>query len=257
MQSKFWVGASLALASSVAAAQDPRQMSTIWMVQPSETQPDTVEAGSTDFIMKQRLLPTGLVRLTGTFQDAKGKRSFGTGTQLFEVKSDVPIYCVAGMREPKGFEKWMVGGATSQFCLVDMDSDQRFDGYFEPVSMVPGLPTIAGKRPKKPKPMAPVAYEIADPSTLEKPFWIGIQYQGKPLLYDRRNFGVSFGSDTSKGALTSWVYTSGSNYPLSQNLLGASFTVLGETDGRLRVRIDQPIPPQPFGVVHTVTYRIY
>ena len=257
MQLKFWLGVCVALVSSAATAQKPRQMLTIWLVQPAGTQPGTVEASSTDFILKQRLLPTGLAQLTGPFQDADGNRALGRGTQLFEVKSDVPIYCVAGMRKPKGFDKWMKGGTTSQFCLVDMDSDRRFDGYFEPISMVPGLPTIAGKRPKKLKPMTPVGYELADPATLEKPFWIGIQYQGKPLLYDRRNFGVSFGSDTGKGSLTSWVYTSGSSYPVSQKLLGASFTVLGEAGGKVRVRIDQPIPPQPFGVMHSVTYRIY
>lgn len=258
MRLKFYLGASVVLLSSAAAAQMPdRRMTTIWMVQPADTQPGPIEAEARDIIWKQRLLPTGLARLTESYQDSNGKRSFGPGTQLFEVKSDVPIYCVAGMRDPKGFEKWLKSGSTSQFCLVDMNSDQRFDGYFEAISMVPGLPTIAGKRPKNPKPMTPVGYELADPSTMEKPFWVGIEYQGKPLIYDRRNFAVSFGSDTGKGSLTSWVYTSGSNYPLSQELLGARFTVLGVTGNKIQLRIDQPIPPQPFGVAHSVTYRVY
>jgi hypothetical protein len=233
-------------------------MTTIWMVQPADSAaPAEVEVGARDLILKQKLLPSGLARLTGSFQDDGGKRSLGPGTQLFEVKSDVPIYCVAGLREPKGFEKFMKGDSRVQLCLIDTDADGRFDAYFEPVSMVPGLPTITGKRPKSPRPMTPVAYEPAEPSALEKSYWVGIEYQGKPLIYDRRNFGISYGSDDSKGAVTDWIYTSGSTYPISKQLLGASFTVLGMSGDKLRVRIDQPMPPQPFGVIRTVSYRFY
>ena len=252
------LGAGALILTSAGSAQSPdRRMTTIWTIEPADSPRPSVEAAAGDILWKQRLLPTGLVRLSAPYQDAGGKRSFGAGTQLFEVKSDVPVYCVAGMRDPKGFEKWLKSGSTTQFCLVDLDSDLRFDGYFEPISMVPGLPTIAGKRPKNPKPMSPVSYELIDPSSMEKPFWVGIQYQGKPLLYDRRNFAISFGSDTGKGSLTSWVYTSGSDYPLSQELLGARFTVLGMSGDKLQVRIDEPIPAQPFGVAYSVTYRIY
>jgi hypothetical protein len=242
----------------MAAGQQPsREMTTVWMVQPAEPTAGELEVKARDLILKQKLLPSGLAQLTDSFQDAGGKRSLGSGTQLFEVKSDVPIYCVAGLREPGGFEKFMTGGASRQFCLIDMDSDRRFDAYFETGSMVPGLPTIAGKRPKKPKAMSPVGYEVVEPSTIEKSFWIGIEYQGKPLIYDRRNFAISFGSESGKGSMTDWVYTSGSAYPLTKQLLGASFTVLGVNGDKLKVRIDQPMPPQPFGVVHSVSYRFY
>jgi hypothetical protein len=132
----------------------------------------------------------------------------------------------------------------------------RFESYFDTISVVPGLPTIAGKRPKKPKPVAtPVAYEVAAPADLEKPFWIGIRYQGKALIYDWRNFQVSFGSDTTDGSLTDFIHTSGSNYPMSLSLLGARFTVLGLEDKKLKVRVDETMPPQPFGIMRTVTYR--
>jgi hypothetical protein len=122
---------------------------------------------------------------------------------------------------------------------------------------VPGLPTIAGRRPKKTKPVTPVRYEKVDPATLEKPFWVGIQYYGKPLLKEARNFNVAFGSDTSKGALTSFVAAEGANYPVSQQLLGASFSVLGAENGKLKVHVDQPMPRQPFGVVHSVNVKVY
>ena len=229
---------------------------TIWVVQPAEAPADTVEVGFGDLILKQQLLPVGLAQLTGAFQDETGKRAFGAGTQLFRVLSDVPVYCVAGMREAKGFEKWLASGVTQQFCLVDSDSDGAFESYFEPISEVKGLPTIAGKRPKKIKPIAPVAYEKIDPARMEKPFWVGIQYYGKPLMKEARNFNVAFGSDTSKGSLTSFVATEGSNYPISQQLLGASFSILEAENGKLKVHVEQPMPRQPFGVVHSVSYRV-
>jgi hypothetical protein len=251
-------GYLLAVSGSAAVAQAPREMTTIWLVQPAvEITGQTVEVSRGDFLLKQRALPSGLARLTGELSTPDGKRHFTANHELFEVKSDMPIYCAVQARAQSGLEKWLTEGATKQFCLVDSNSDLQFDAYFEPISQIPGLPTISGKRPKKLKPLSPVPYAMADASTMQATYWIGIEYQGKPLIYDRLNFAVAFGSEVSKGSLTDWVYTSGSKFPASSGLLGAKFTVLDNPGGKIKVRIDQPMPPQPFGVMRTTTYRIY
>ena len=235
-----------------------RNLSTLWIVMPA-TEPAgrEVSVKSGELIMKQRLIPAGLAKLTGSAVDPEGKFELTSGAELFRVQSGVPVYCIAGKRAPGGVAKWLVGGGSSQLCLVDADSDGRFEGEFTTASAVGGLPTIAGKRPKEADPLvAPVAYERADPSTMTTQYWVGIEYQGKPLLYNRRNFAVSFGTDKSDSSLTDWVYT-GAEMPASQTLLGATWTVLALEEDRLKVRIDQPIPPQPFGIVQTTTYRFY
>jgi len=252
------LGYLLVVSGSGAVAQSPREMTTTWLIQPAaEVTGRTFEVSRGDILLKQRALPSGLARLIGELRTPDGKRSFAANHELFEVKSDLPIYCAVQERAQSGLEKWLTEGSTRQFCLVDSNSDLQFDAYFEPISQIPGLPTISGKRPKKLKPLSLVPYAIADASTMQAAYWIGIEYQGKPLIYDRLNFAVAFGSEVAKGSLTDWVYTSGSKFPASSGLLGAKFTVLDNPGGKIKVRIDQPMPPQPFGVMRTVTYRIY
>lgn len=235
-----------------------RSFSTMWIVMPdNQRTPREVSVKGGELILKQRAMPFGLARLTGPAADPKGKFDLTAGTELFRLQSDVPIYCLAGKNAPTGVAKWLLGGSTTHLCLVDADADGRFEGQFVTASQVEGLPTLVGKRPKTADPIiAPAAYAPAAPSSGTTQYWVGVEYQGKPLLYNRRNFTVSFGNGKDKGSLTDWVYTGGT-FPAEQTLLGAKWTVLALDGDQLKVRIDQSMPPQPFAIMHSVTYRFY
>lgn len=235
-----------------------RSYTAIWVILPdADPAPREMSVKGGELILKQRAVPLGLARLDAPVADPKGKFELAAGTELFALQSDVPIYCVTGRRAPSGVSKWLLGGKNTQLCLVDADADGRLEGSFVALSPVAGLPTLTGKRPKQADPLvAPAAYRRADPRSITTPYWVGIEYQGKPLLYNRRNFAVSFGNGDDKGSLTDWVYT-GAEFPASKSLLRAQWTVLALEGDRLKVRIDQSMPAQPFGIMHSVTYRFY
>lgn len=250
----------LLLAAAASPPQAQRhEVATPWVILPDpKLAGTTVTVAGGELILKQRAVPMRAGRLTDEIVDPAGKFTFSPGAELFSASSDDAVYCIAGAAEKTGFAKWMASGANGQFCLIDGDGDKKFESFFTPVSMISGLPSLSGKTPKNPKLLPkPVGYEALAPTAMTTRYWVGIEYQGKPLLYNRRNFGVSFGSDSSKGALTSWVYT-GSTYPASQTLLNAKWTVEAlQSDGRIRVRIDQSLPMQPFGVFRSISYHFY
>ena len=107
------------------------------------------------------------------------------------------------------------------------------------------------------KPTAELSYVITDPKDMEKQFWVGIQYQGKHPLYNRRNFKISFGTDNDRGSLDdTWTYV-GATFPASAKLIGAEFTALGLEGENLRVKIDREFPFETFAVLRTVKLNFY
>lgn len=224
----------------------------------AETAGKIIQIKSGDVFMRQRLLPTKAARLSANMLDKAGKILIAKDTEMFALDAGmVSVFCEAGAQDPSGMKSILVAGGYAHDCGIDRDGDGRFESHFKARGAVKGLPSLSGKLPKQPNVIAPVGYEAIEPSAMAAQYFVGIEYEGKPLLYNRRNFRISFGNADKQASLSDWSFINADSYPKSLNQLGGQFTVLSESNGALTVRIDQNIPRQPFGIVRTVSYSFY
>ena len=238
-----------ALACSAPSAAADRMLNTVWRVGESLVPAGEREVGRLDYALKHRLLPMGLAELTAGSADPG--QGLGAGTQLVEIQSAAAlVFCDAGIRGQK-----LVGHA--QPCLVDADRDGRFESLFWTTSVTKGMLTIQGKLPKKPKPIGPLPYRRLDPGQFKDALFVGLQYRGDANIFGNHVFEVKYGSDEKTGSLTERILHKKANIPGSTDFLGGRFTILSAGADAIRVRVDRPIPDQPFAVFQTTTYRIY
>jgi hypothetical protein len=247
MKLSIAVAALVALSSPAVAAD--RTVFTIWMIDDREAALETRDVRRLDFVIKQRLLPAGLARLDVDGTSA-GLAALTAGKQLIELQSsDALVFCDPVIRPQK-----LIGHG--QTCLVDADKDGRFEGMFFTSSVTKGILTIQGKRPKTPRPIAPLAYRRIDPAEFGETLFVGLQYRGDANLFGNHVFEIKFGSADQTGSLTERVLYKKDQIP-PKEVLGGRFTILESIPDGIRVRVDKPFPRQPFAVLQTTTYRFY
>jgi hypothetical protein len=242
--------AATALAASPAAIAQSRDLQSLWVVQPiAVPEGDRLLAGG-DFVLKQRLLPTGLAELGADV--ALGTTTFAAGTQLVAATAEgVKIFCVTDVAKQK------LLGASSQPCLIDSDSDGDFDGWFNGYSQTKGLLTLSGRYPKKPKPIAETGYREVPPGTMRDTYFVAIERRNYFNIYSRESFMIVFGREGQLERLTAPIAFKSSEMPRELSVMGAKFTAISESGGKMLVRISAAMPQQPFGIVKTTSYSFY
>ena len=246
---KLAIAAAFVVAPASAMAAD-RTVTTLWMIEDRGAAGETREVRRGDFVFKQRLLPTGLAELE---MDPASPQVAGLadGMQLVELQSrEGLVFCDPVIRPQK-----LIGHG--QRCLVDGDRDGRFEGLFLTTSVTKGILTIQGKRPKAPRAVGPIAYRRVDPTEFKTELFVALEYRGNANPLGNHVFEINFGSAERTGSLTGRLIHKKGDIPGSKEVMGGRFTILETTPDGLRVRIDKPLPSQPFGVIQTTTYRIY
>ena len=252
---------SLAAMQAACSSPDPnRRLTTNWIIQPTDvaTEPVRVESGGT--VIRQTLHPDGAAQLSADVQHGTGEDDLlAEGTVLYRVRNPVAnVYCATNLANTSTLNAIFLNSTNAQRCLVDEDQDGAFESAFTVRSPIEGVPIVNGLLPTERRPIEPpVAYEKAEPSIVGDTYWVEIEYRGRPLLYDRRNFGIQYGNDRVDQRLTSFQHVDGDELPQSLNMLGSSFTVLEEDDDGLLIRIDRPMAPLPFSVTQITTYSYY
>ena len=241
-----FAGAAL-IAGPVAAAEAPsRYISTLWIVQPAPPPVGERLLAGGDFVLKQRLLPTGLIELAAPAM--LGSTSFDAGTQLIKARAEgVTVYC-----RPYEPDDKLVG------CLMDRDSDGDFEGWFDVLSQTKGLVSIGQKYPKKIKPLdADVGYRTVPITHMTDIYFVAIERRNYFNIYSRESFMIVFGREGALERLTAPISFKSSEMPKQLTVLGAVFTAITERDGKMVVKVQQAMLAQPFGVVKTTSYRFY
>lgn len=241
------LGTSWLIAAGPAAAQS-RRLLTLWTIEPAPHPVGIRHLAGKDEVLRQRLLPTGLAELERTWSDSEAGAELAAGTQLIEATSDAgAVYCEGDIR---GF------GSDGLLCFLDSDRDGRFESRFKAVSSTPALAMITGKMPKAPQPLAtPLEYRVVDPRTSRIPAFVAIERRNYFNIYGRENFMIAFGTGDEKKRISDPVHFKASDMPKEMTILGARFTALSETDGKMAIEIHSGMPAQPFGVVSVVSYR--
>jgi hypothetical protein len=249
-----------AFAPAGAARRVPQeQMTTIWLIQPGEPSPEPRPVHRGEAILEQKLLPAGLATLSEPFDGGEVKRPLAAGTQLFLVSyRPAAVYCAFQYKPPNALlALWSPTTTGTQLCFVDAERDGRFENFFIASNATPSLPGIYGPLPKTLKPMAPLAYSAADTASFGGDLSVSIVYTGKGLVNNVRRYAIFFGSKDKRARLTADQVSHGKDFPLSVEVMGATISILSGSGQDIVARVDRPIPPQPFGVVRTVTTVYY
>lgn len=236
------------LVPALPAAAQSRRLMSFWVIEPAPHPVGIRHLGGKDEVLRQRLLPSGLAELARTWSDSEAGAELSAGTQLIEASSDSgAVYCEGDIR---GF------GSDGLLCFLDSDRDGRFESRFKAASSTPALAMITGRMPKAPTPLAePLDYRIVSPATSRIPAFVAIERRNYFNIYSRENFMIAFGTGDEKKRITDPVHFKAADMPWELNILGARFTALSETDGKMAIEVHSGMPAQPFAVMSTVTYR--
>ena len=272
-----WIGfcASAALLAAVAPAlgvaqtADPaaarrterseRFYMTLWWVQPSSEALGRRSVRDGEYVLRTRLLPPSLVRLSADAASERGGRVvLPAGTQLFGLStSGPPIWCALARRSTGGSVRGAVLGglvgrrAPSQTCLIDLDKDGRLDAFFSPNSPIGGVPNFSGYRPRNPDRLAPTAFEELQTEQIETEYFVGIRYEGLSMVGANPAFSISFGNERNRERLTETITPRGGVV----EALGGEFAIAGREGETLEVDIRRTLPRRPFHVMQTISYR--
>ena len=249
--SKALAAGALGIACLVAAgpaAGQSRRLVSLWTIEPAPPPIGIRNLAGKEEVLRQRLLPTGLAELAQAWSDAESQDSLPAGTQLIEATSSAgAVYCEGEMTE---------GPATRLSCFLDADRDGRFESRFKATSSTPALVMLSTKMPKVLKPLAvPLEYKVVDPATSRIPAFVAIERRNFFNIYGRENFMIAFGTGDDKKRITDPVGFKATDMPKEMTILGARFTAISETDGKMAVEVHSGMPAQPFAVMSTVTYR--
>lgn len=256
----FLIGVSPAL------AREKVQFSTIWMIgdpidspqMPKKNAAGTLQVSRGDIFMSSRVLPSTAAQLSGDLLDDKGAIVIPKGTELFGLKSDVPIFCTVIQNAGSKFVGFLVGGQIfSNTCFVDADHNGLFESWFGVTGQVKGLPNYTGTLPNSDRKSVELAYVQIEPQSMRAVYFVGLQYLSNKNLFKNEIFDVVFGSVGNVGSLTERLLIRKKDIPGGLDLLGGNFTLLSSADGSAEIRINRPFSRLAFNVERTVSYKFY
>lgn len=253
-RSKFIAAGTAATVSLLAmpsmAAEPRRDIRSTWIIQPAAAPSGDQLLDSGEFVLRQRLLPSGLAELSAPL--SIGDETFPAGTQLVEAQtSGMKVFCAPDVPKQK------LIGASFQPCLIDADGDGAFEGWFNALSQTRSILMLTGRYPKKPRAIAPTRYREVAPATMRDEYFVAIERRNYFNIYSRESFMIAYGHGDQIERLTAPVSFKSEEMPRELTVLGSRFTALSEQDGKMLVRVAQAMPMQPFAVSVTTSYTFY
>jgi len=262
----IWIPLAVLFASSAHAA-DRVEYSTQWQIgEPlsggaaAGLGPDgTRRAAIGEIFMASRLLPPGGARLSADLRDEDGELLVPLGSELFALSAEgTRLYCTVNARGQDAVTSLLIGSrGFSHTCLIDADSDARFESRFTIRGQIKGLPNLSGHLPRSPKSAGGLRYEPIAPRDMQTAYFVGLEYRGDNNPMGNQIFELVFGTEGNTDSLSDRMMIKPREIPRSLEVLGGSFTLLSSADDVATIRIDRPFSAQPFGVEKIVTYRYY
>lgn len=239
----------------IRAAAQERDLANTWIIEAAASGESEILVPKGDYLLKQRLLPTGLIELKADAELPGGK--LAAGSQLIEVRpTEAGIFC-----SPRTAKLKLIG-RTFQPCLVDTDGDGAFDSWFTAGTTTQGIFSITGKWPHKTKALpAPVPFAAVAPAAMRERYFVAIEHATAFIDPSRHLLLTAYGREGENGAKDHVQYLSDGPslsegaLPKDFEMMGARFTALSASAEGLRVRISQTMPAQTFGVITITTYR--
>jgi hypothetical protein len=249
--------AAIAIAATLpirAEAQD-RDLGNTWVIEPVADGEGEALVPKGDYLLKQRLLPTGLVELKADVELPGGK--LASGSQLIEVRpSEARIFCWPRTAKLK------LLGRTFQPCLVDGNGDGAFDSWFTAGTTTQGILSIVGTWPHKTRALpSAVPFVRVAPAAMRDRYFVAIEHATAFIDPSRHLLLTAYGREGESGSkdkvqrLSDGPSLGEGALPKDFEMLGARFTVLSASAEGLKVRISRTMPAQTFGVMTIITYH--
>jgi hypothetical protein len=246
--------AAVALAAP-AAAEKSQKFHSLWFVEEAMPTPAEFDVREGDKFARTRLLPPGLAV---TSEDIKigleANPIVPAGTQLFRLVSGsiykpslsaIGVFCefsgIEGKRGFLGIDKPQI-----RRCFVDQDNDGSFDGWFASYSCYAPFPAIAGKIADDYGKPEGGRYTSVDPKMIKGGPELALIANGIAPIDGKMKFGVVYG--TGEYVPVFGGVSSNTKIPNQKRVFGALFTMLEKRDKAMRIKIDSPIPAQPFAI---------
>lgn len=238
--------------ASNAAPVDSAFLFTAWEIQPAPVPQQSLDLAGKDFVLRQKLLPLGLAELTEPASVPELKLTLPAKTQLVAVGDGKQrLFCDITRYAKKAND-------TIPNCFADLDADGKFEKHFRRSSMTGAIMSLDGRlKFSKLKPIPPLAYTPLPPSSFAQNLFVGIQRRNYFNIYSRESFMIVYGNAEHTEEITQPISFRSSEMPKDMTVLGARFTALSESDGRMRIKVRQTMPRQPFGVMRTTSVRFY
>lgn len=250
----------LLAAPAIAQPVTRSPMITAWEIQPaSETVLGEKLIADGEYILKQTLLPKGLARLVDPVQIDAGRWGVEPGTQLLEVsiRTQGRLYCSLGASQRDKKTGEMKNRASDTICLLDSDSDGRFEAAFQHYFSVRSVPMVQGETPKKTESID-AGYAVLRPDEIAGSYFVAVKYDQYFNIYGNRMLFTTFGGLAGTAELTEFGrFKSAGPYPVDKQVLGAEFAIIAAEPKAIRVSIRKSMPLQAFGIQTYTTYRIY
>lgn len=258
-------GVGLAMQSVAAWAGDT--IKSIWIVQPVEVPQEEIEVAVGGEVLHQQLLPLGVIEI-GSDVKVKGRiigsQELHAGDKLIMIASDsneAKYFCTINP-DAKGAaavaNAFFFGGAgQSQYCFQDKDNNGYLDSSFPVKNVGASIPMINQKIgwPMAIREIDPIPYTVVSLDALPDKYYISIKYTGSTLL-NSKWFTLCYGTENvGESCLSGDTLVKMKKLPAQGEVSGAQFQIVSEDNSKLKIKILNSIPVQPFVMTRVISVR--
>ena len=241
---------SLSAACAAPATAKPVIMLNLWRAATPELQRiGSVAKGQA--VIRQRLLPTGLVAADSDVIGETGSVLFAAGSEFFELASEgLRGWCSASPMGVRGVPE-VQRNPPRHRCLADDGDDLTADAYFEIAGTTWALPTIFARLPKKRVAIRPVPLRKVEPERGRDQYWLEIVFGGVRPITGRPMFMASVGSPGYEQLFVKDADWHGPDKPVA--LVGTSLMLASANARAAEIIATKPIPEkQMFSAMQTL-----
>jgi hypothetical protein len=225
-------------------AADPPQrigFGTVWYIEPGPVADPPAPLKERDAFFEAKVFPHKMYVAEAALSIVSGKGQIAVGEELVGLAGKLNIGCTKRPSTFSGADALLLKAKTVHICLLDRDSDGRFDTQFAIKSLATIFLRIEGVVPDNATAIAPIPYHSGDPKMMTDLPTFRLFYGAHHSWV--KEFSIGFGVSSPFVSTVGDGYTGYSfkdkEIPLSLELFGGKFRIEEMVKGRIRVKIEQ------------------
>jgi hypothetical protein len=213
-----------------------------WFIEPGPLTLPTEPLKGGETILKTVLFPYKSYAIDNKFEIDGAKDQLEVGTELIGFIAHRPTACTEKAVSRTAGQALLLRGGTRHLCLIDSDSDGKFDKKFF-VDNGGSLFAHQALVPNDVIAIEPIAYHETDRKSSSVSGYLHLFYYSHHSLVKEFSIGFSFlrndGSDPMTNGVTAYSFKD-KEIPLSTKIFGGSYRVEQMIKGRILLRSEEP-----------------
>jgi hypothetical protein len=245
-------GASCVFATAVlqapegptAAQSRPAYYTSVWQIDPGSLTDPAEPLKNGQLIFKTAVIPSRSYILQGNVSAANGQIMLPKGTALMGLEGTRSFGCSLEAVKGTALTQLTLKKARVHLCLVDMDSDQKFDHGFFVSSIAKYFLRQEGLVPQNAESITPVSFMPQDPKLLPTTMQLYVFFDKNAGRFGSFNIASTVGpmwQDNGGWANVNEGYHYApfkrEDFPTKTTVYGAELALDEVIDGRLKIRI--------------------